>query len=182
MTAEYISATSIAKALGFGEVQVRKDLAAVSGAGKPRTGYVITDLIKHLEIYLGYDSISNAVIIGAGKLGLALLDYNGFSEYGLMISAAFDADKNKIGTTKSGKKILDISEFKEYCKSAEVKIGIITVPAQQAQSVCNLMIENNISAIWNFAPTHIKAPDNVIVYNENMALSLAMLSGQLKNL
>lgn len=181
-TAEYISATSISKALGFGEVQVRKDLAAVSGAGKPRTGYVITDLIKHLETYLGYDSISNAVIVGAGKLGLALLDYNGFSEYGLMISAAFDRDKNKIGATKSGKKILYIDDFKEYCKSNEIKIGIITVPAQQAQSVCNLMIENNISAIWNFAPTHIKSPDNVIVYNENMALSLAMLSGQLKNL
>lgn len=180
ISTENISATSIAKALGFGEVQVRKDLAAVSGAGKPRTGYIITDLIKHLEMYLGYDNINHAVIVGAGKLGMALLDYNGFSEYGLMISAAFDADKSKVGVTKSGKEILYIDDFKDYCTRNEIKIGIITVPAQQAQSVCNLMIENNISAIWNFAPSHIKTPDNVIVYNENMALSLAMLSGQLK--
>ena len=176
---ENISATSIAKALGFGEVQVRKDLGSVSGAGKPRTGYVITELIKQLESYLGYDNISIAVIVGAGKLGKALLDYKGFSEYGLKISAAFDTDKEKVGTTENGKPILSMDEFSDYCKNENVKLGIITVPAPYAQSVCNTMIENNISAIWNFAPTHLKTPDNVIIYNENMALSLAMLSGQL---
>ncbi|MBR1968897.1 MAG: redox-sensing transcriptional repressor Rex [Clostridia bacterium] len=178
---ENISATAIAKTLGFGEVQVRKDLASVSGAGKPRTGYVITDLIRHLESFLGYDNISIAVIVGAGKLGKALLDYEGFSEYGLKISTAFDIDKEKTGITEKGKQILSMEEFSDYCKKENVKLGIITVPAPHAQSVCSIMIENNISAIWNFAPTHLKAPENVIIYNENMALSLAMLSEQLKH-
>lgn len=180
-TCENISATSIAKILGFGEVQVRKDLASVSGAGKPRTGYVITELIRQLESFLGYDNISIAVIVGAGKLGKALLDYDGFSEYGLKISAAFDIDKEKAGTTEKGKQILSMDEFSDYLKSENVKLGIITVPAPYAQSVCNVMIENNISAIWNFAPTHLKTPDNVLIYNENMALSLAMLSGELRH-
>lgn len=180
-TCENISATSIAKILGFGEVQVRKDLASVSGAGKPRTGYVITELIRQLESFLGYDNISIAVIVGAGKLGKALLDYEGFSEYGLKISAAFDIDKEKIGTTEKGKQILSMDEFSDYLKTENVKLGIITVPAPYAQSVCNVMIENNISAIWNFAPTHLKTPDNVLIYNENMALSLAMLSGELRH-
>lgn len=180
-TCENISATSIAKILGFGEVQVRKDLASVSGAGKPRTGYVITELIRQLESFLGYDNISIAVIVGAGKLGKALLDYEGFSEYGLKISAAFDIDKEKVGTTEKGKQILSMDEFSDYLKTENVKLGIITVPAPYAQSVCNVMIENNISAIWNFAPTHLKTPDNVLIYNENMALSLAMLSGELRH-
>ena len=178
---ENISAAAIAKALGLGEVQVRKDLASASGAGKPRTGYVITELIRQLESFLGYDNVSIAVIVGAGKLGKALLDYEGFSEYGLKISVAFDIDKEKVGTTEQGKQILSMDEFSDYLKTENVKLGIITVPAPFAQSVCNVMIENNISAIWNFAPTHLKTPDNVLIYNENMALSLAMLSGELRH-
>ena len=176
-----ISSAAIARALGYGEVQVRKDLASVSGTGKPRTGYVTVDLINQLEKFLGYDNIRSAVIVGAGKLGKALLDYDGFGEYGLEISAAFDSCIAKPETTEKGKKILSMDDFADYCNRENVKLGIITVPAPYAQSVCNTMVENNISAIWNFAPTHLIVPDNVIIYNENMALSLAILSGQLNH-
>ena len=85
-----ISATSLAKGLGLGEVQVRKDLSAVSGAGRPKIGYYTAELIASLEVFLGCGDQSGAIIIGAGKLGRALLDYQGFSEYGLEILAAFD--------------------------------------------------------------------------------------------
>ena len=107
-TNEYpnVSATIIAKALGLGEVQVRKDLSAVSGAGRPKLGYKTSALIKRLEDVLGQNNISKAIIVGAGKLGNALLEYNGFVNYGLEISAAFDIDESKVGNTEFGKPIL----------------------------------------------------------------------------
>lgn len=86
----HISATAIAAALHMGEVQVRKDLASVSKAGRPRIGYIVSELVEDLEAFLGCNDVSNAVIVGAGKLGKALLDYEGFSEYGLHIVAGLD--------------------------------------------------------------------------------------------
>ena len=170
-----ISATAIAAGLNMGEVQVRKDLALISDGGRPKIGYNRERLIEDIEVYLGYDNTNDAVLIGAGKLGRALLGYSGFAEYGLNIVAAFDANDALMGTTKSGKPVMDLSRLPEICRRYKIQIGIITVPAEQAQSVCDLLIANGIRAIWNFAPTHLTVPDNILVQNENMAASLALL-------
>lgn len=175
-----ISATTISKALNMGEVNVRKDLAAVSGSGKPKIGYVVSELIDDIEINLGYRENRGTVIVGAGRLGRALLDYEGFKEYGINILAAFDINEGLCGETNSGKKIYSLKELEEFCEEFKVQIGIITVPAANAQSVCDYMIECGISAIWNFAPTHLNARRNILVQNENMAASLAVLSSHLK--
>lgn len=174
-----ISATTIAKALSLGEVQVRKDLASVSGAGKPKVGYESSDLIKRLEDTLGSNSITSAVLVGAGKLGRALLDYNGFEEFGIKIVAAFDSNDEVIRFSKTSKDILPISTLSEYCKANNVKLGIITVGQGSAQQVCNMMEESGIKAIWNFAPCNLEVSDGILVKNENLALSLAHLSNQL---
>lgn len=174
-----ISATTIAKALSLGEVQVRKDLASVSGAGKPKVGYESSDLIKRLEDTLGSNSITSAVLVGAGKLGRALLDYNGFEEFGIKIIAAFDSNDEVIRFSKTSKDILPISTLSEYCKANNVKLGIITVGQGSAQQVCNMMEESGIKAIWNFAPCNLEVSDGILVKNENLALSLAHLSNQL---
>lgn len=168
-----ISATIIAKSIGYGDVQVRKDLASVSGEGKPKTGYEVENLKKTLENYLGYNSTKKAVIIGAGKLGTALLEYDEFSHWGLEISAAFDIDENKFGTNKP---IYPLSKLKEICDRENIKIAIITVPASAAQEVCDLICETSVKAIWSFAPTHLYVPDDVTVQYENMAASLATIS------
>ena len=104
----YISATTLANALGLGEVQVRKDLASVSDGGKPKVGYQRTRLIDDIEQFLGYDNNTDAVIIGAGKLGQALLDYSGFATYGLHILAAFDVAPSATETS-SGKPMVQPS-------------------------------------------------------------------------
>ena len=174
-----ISATTIAKALSLGEVQVRKDLASVSGAGKPKVGYESSDLIKRLEDTLGSNSITSAVLVGAGKLGRALLDYNGFEEFGIKIIAAFDSNDEVIRFSKTSKDILPISTLSEYCKANNVKLGIITVGQGSAQQVCNMMEQSGIKAIWNFAPCNLEVSDGILVKNENLALSLAHLSNQL---
>lgn len=173
---ENISATAIAKQLGLGDVQVRKDLASVSGAGRPKTGYNVDNLIESLEKFLGLDEVSNVVIIGAGKLGRAFLDYTGFKEYGLDIVAAFDTAVVTKEVTDSGKLIYPMADFQKFCRENDVKIGIITVPASSAQQVCDLLAENGIKAIWSFAPCSLSVPEGVSVQYENMALSLAYLN------
>lgn len=176
---ENISATTLATALGMGEVQVRKDLAMISDGGRPKVGYRRAALVEDLQIFLGYAYTNNAVLIGAGKLGRALLSYSGFSEYGLNIVAAFDQNPALVGTTECGKPIYPMESLEEVCNDRGILIGIITVPASQAQSVCDLLIRQGIQAIWNFAPAHLDVPNGILVQNENMATSLAVLSKHL---
>ncbi len=175
----YISATTIAKMLSLGEVQVRKDLAAVSGLGKPKVGYQTTELIKDLEEALGCKKLTPAILVGAGKLGRALLDYNGFEEYGVQIVAAFDCNEQVLRMNKTPKEILPINRLKEYCTEHGIKIGIITVGCGSAQDVCDQMLEAGITAIWNFAPCSLKVTDKILVKQENLALSLAHLNSQI---
>lgn len=171
-----ISATAIARELGYGEIQVRKDLSSVSGIGRPKIGYLTKELLEALRAILCHSSSKSAVAVGAGRLGKALLEYEGFSAYGLTISAAFDIDKEKTGTSHAGKKILHSSELEDFIKKENIRIGIITVPESAAQSVCNDLVNYGIEAIWNFAPCTLSVPDNVILQQENLALSLAHLS------
>ena len=176
----HISATALANALGMGEVQVRKDLALVSDGGRPKIGYLRESLVEDIEQFLGYDNTTDAVLIGAGKLGRALLGYRGFDEYGLNILAAFDADASKAGEDESGKPILPLDKLHSFCRNNKVLMGIITVPSAKAQEVCDLLIANGVKAIWNFAPAHLEVPDNILVQTENMATSLAVLSMHLQ--
>ena len=178
---ENVSSAEIARALSLGEVQVRKDLGTLSGKGRPKIGYDKNELKENLESYIKNDFGSKIILVGAGKLGKAILGYGGFGKFGLAISAAFDSDKGKVGMTDAGKTIYSIDELPEYCKKHEVKIGIITVPAQFAQTVCDLLIENGIKVIWNFAPIKLKVKEGVTVQQEDMALSLAYLSFKLEN-
>lgn len=177
-----ISATIIASALGLGEVQVRKDLASVSTAGKPKIGYLIRDLISELESFLGYDNLNSALIVGVGKLGRALLEYDGFARYGIEIIAGFDlavTSEQDVMDEKNRKPIYPMSKLSSFCRENAVKIGVIAVPAAAAQQVCDQMIKSGILAILNFAPTHLVTPENILVRNENIAVSLAMLSDHL---
>ena len=175
----YISATALANALVMGEVQVRKDLAMVSDGGRPKIGYPREMLIDDIEQFLGYDNTTDAVLIGAGKLGQALLGYGGFAAYGLNILAAFDANP-QLDATGDGKPIYHISQLDGFCRSHKVLMGIITVPGEHAQCVCDQLIACGIKAIWTFAPTHLEVPSNILVQYENMATSLAVLSMHLQ--
>ncbi|MEE0967913.1 MAG: redox-sensing transcriptional repressor Rex [Clostridia bacterium] len=177
-TVPYISATAIAKHLGLGEVQVRKDLAAVSGAGKPKLGYVTAELVEKLENCLGCNRLTSAVLVGAGRLGRALLQYDEFEKYGVKISAAFDSNERVI-SLGSKTEILPMNQFEYFCKTKNIKLGIITVGEGSAQAVCDQMVKSGITAIWNFAPCKLNVPASILLQNENLALSLAHLNNQL---
>ena len=118
------------------------------------------------------------MIVGAGKLGRALLDYGGFSNYGLDILAAFDTEVSQ--NNASGKPILPIDGLHDFCKENDVSIGVIAVPATAAQEVCDKLCQSGIKAIMSFALCKLTAPEGVAIQYENMALSLAHLKTQIK--
>jgi len=175
-----VSATTIARAVGLGDVQVRKDLARVSTEGRCRTGRSREQLIQDIENYLDFVTTTGSVIVGAGKLGQALLDYSGFEESGLNVMAGFDLHPASTHS-ESGKPIYPMNRLESFCRNYDVRIGIIAVPGEQAQAVCDSLVACGIQAIWNFAPVHLKTPDYVLVQSENLAVSLTSLRMQLKN-
>ena len=175
-----ISAPKIAKALFLGEVQVRKDLALISGRGKPKIGYERAKLMQDLESHLGYEGLTNAVLVGAGRLGKALLDYDGFEDFGIRILAGFDCNEKTFYTGRN-RSVLSIKDIEKFCTEHNVKIGIITVGQGSAQEVCDKLVACGIKAIWNFAPCTLDAPSNVLIKQEKLALSLAHLNSQIKN-
>lgn len=177
----FISCTDISNHLDLTAIQIRKDLSYTGAVGKSKTGYEVHSLLNTLEEFLGYRNTKDAMIIGAGNLGMALLGYEGFKDYGLNIIAAFDSDPAKIGTTVHGKMILDIEKFGELARRMGTQIGILTVPAKYAQQVADIMIKAGIKAIWNFAPVKITVPNDVIVQHENLASSLVVLSHKISN-
>jgi redox-sensing transcriptional repressor len=177
---KYVSAAAVAQSLNLNPVLVRKDLSGVSSVeGKPRAGFEITTLIKDLSEYLGYNKVDEAILVGVGSLGRLILTNSEFSSMGLEITVGFDKDPDLVGLQIGSKYILPMEKMESYIKRTGVKIGIITVPADQAQSVCDQMVECGILAIWNFAFTLLNVPTGILVKNENLPSSLAMLSQQL---
>lgn len=172
----YISSTEIADSLNLNPIQVRKDLALVSKSdGKPGIGFNVNELIMDMEEFLNLNNTTDAIIVGAGKIGQALMNYKGFENY-INILMAFDNDTNKC----DNKKIFNIDKMENLVNRLNIHIGIIAVPKENAQDVCNKMIDCGIKAIWNFAPIDLKVPLNVSIKNEDLSASLLILLKEVK--
>ena len=176
---EYASGAVVAKQLNLDPIVVRKDLAVTGVIGKPRLGFPVQSLLMGIEEFLGWSNTMDAVLVGAGSLGTALLGYDGFKQYGLSIVAVFDNNPRKVGKRSKGQLILPMSELGNVIRKLSVKLGILTVPAEHAQSVADEMVEGGVRGIWNFTPVRLKVPDDVILKREDLAASLAILSHRL---
>jgi len=166
-----ISSTSIAKELGLNSIQVRKDLSLISNLeGKPKVGFDVNELINDIESFFNLKSHQKSIIVGAGRLGQALMNYPSFDN-NINIIAAFDIDKNKVDNNK----IFYIDEMDKIIKKYKIKIAIITVPKSAAQSICDMLINYGIKVIWNFAPVDLKVPNDVKIRNEDLSAALAIL-------
>lgn len=177
---EMISSTVIAEDLRLNPVQVRKDLALATRAGRPKTGYPLAVLIGDLERFLGYHNTQDAFVIGTGKLGSALLGHEQFADYGLSILAGFDTDPTLHGREIYGKPVFPMEKLENLVRRMEVNIGILTVPPEAAQTACDQMVAGGIRAIWSFAATPLQVPEEVLVHQENLAASFAVLSNRLR--
>lgn len=172
---ERISSAEMARVLGLGEVMVRKDMNCVCDQGRPKIGYPRWELIRNLEALLGAGHAVPVAVVGAGKLGRALMGYRGFSEFGLNIVAGFDSDPQKLDATATDCPVLPMDHLEDTCRREGVRVGVIAVPAVSAQAVCDRLVACGITSIWNFAPYPLSVPDGVTVQSENLALSLAWL-------
>lgn len=177
---ETISSPKIAKVLGYSEEQIRKDLQAVSNIpGRPKKGRNVDKLVDTLETFLGYKGETNAVIIGCGHLGLALLHYPNFDDMGLSIVAGFDVEPSLIGKKIDGKQIYDLKEIDDIFPRVGGEIAVVAVPASAAQSAIDAAVKAGAKGIWNFAPTHVTVPNHVVIENFNFSSSLAVLMHRL---
>ena len=176
---DIVATPELARYMQCSEIAVRKDLAITGAAGQPGVGYRIKEVIDAIRSYLHWDVQCEAVLVGAGSLGTALMGYDGFEEYGLKIIAAFDSDASKIGGSLHGRQIFDVRRLPELCRKLQVRLGIICVPAQYAQQVADLMVAGGIRAIWNFSNVQLAVPDEIVVQREVIAGGLAELSVKL---
>jgi redox-sensing transcriptional repressor len=178
-----VSSVALASSAMVNPSVVKKDLSLAGvSEGKPRVGYLADELINDIETFLGYNNTKDAVLVGAGRMGQALMSYSGFEEYGLNILAGFDVSDKVIGTQINGKMVLPIGKLESAVERLNVKLAILTTPAESAQLMTDVLVKAGIRAIWNFTPAHLMVPPTVALKNENVAESLAVLSNQLNEI
>ena len=172
----HISSAVVAEKLGLDPVLTRKDLAMAGVPGKPRRGYPAKKLQDALNHALGWDNTTDAVLIGAGSLGNALLGYSGFEEQNLSIIVAFDSNPGLLGLALHGVKVRPMEDLPRFVKRMKIKLGILTVPNAAAQSCADQLVAAGIRGIWNFSSVQLEVPQGVVVQNVDLAQSLAILS------
>lgn len=177
---KYVSSIYLAKCLGMDDSQVRRDMMYLDIEGRPRLGYDTEELKNILAHYMGYNNINEAVLVGAGHLGMAIANYGKFEKYGLKVIAIFDKSKDKIGTKVGRLTVRPMDDFATIVKRKNIRIGIITTPEEAAQKVADTMISVGITAIWNFAPLRLSVPEDIFVQYENLAESFAFIAHYLK--
>ena len=178
---EYVSSTQISKELNVQSSQIAKDLSFLNIRGKTRIGYEVHSLVEELENYLGFNRQHDAVVIGVGSLGSALMQDSGLMNYGLNIVAGFDVRSEVIGTRLGGLPVYDISELAEWQREHRVSIAILTVPVERAQETAALAIKSGMNALWNFTPYRIKAPEDVVIANTSIYAHLAIIYNRMHN-
>jgi redox-sensing transcriptional repressor len=177
----HVSAPALARILKIDPTQVTKDLSYTTATGKTRVGYQLDELIVSIEDFLGYNRNNEAFLVGAGHLGNALIQYQGFRDSGMRIVAAFDTDKKKIGHEIAGVPVFDLEKFRDLAGRLHITIGIITTPPSAAQNIADLMVGWGIKAIWNFAPVSLIVPEHIIVQDTHIYANLAVILNRLHN-
>ncbi len=176
---EFISSSILSKHFFIDQNNIKKDLSFLNLNGKPNKGYEINEFISAIKMVLGTTTVNKAIVIGAGNLGRAVSNYSNFFNYGLKIVAIFDHSPQVIGTTVETFKILPLDNLSEVISTLGVKLAVLTLPANGAAKVAAKLYELGVRYFWNFAPVHLKLPDDAIVKNENLAASYMFLSYQI---
>ena len=171
-----VSSHDLGTKLDLNPAQIRKDLAYFGEFGKKGIGYDVAYLIEKIRHILKLDQVIHVALVGAGNLGRALCNYNIYLKDNIKIVAIFDASPEKVGININNLKVQPMEEMSETLKSQNVRIGIITVPALEAQHVANQFIEAGIEAVLNFAPVILKVPSNIRVHHADFTTDLQSLA------
>jgi redox-sensing transcriptional repressor len=178
---ETVSSEALATRGGTTSAQVRKDLSFFGSFGKRGLGYSVPELVRKLRDILGLGRSYRVAVLGAGKIGSAMVQYRGFSQRGFEIVAIFDNDPAKIGQPWDGLRVRDVQELEAELAQHPVDIAVLAVPAEAAQPLADRLVAAGIKAILNFAPVPLAVPDHVALKTVNLALELETLSYALAN-
>jgi redox-sensing transcriptional repressor len=171
-----ISSKEFGRLLGFTASQIRQDLNCFGGFGQQGYGYNVKELREAIGNILGLNKRYNTIIVGAGNLGQAIANYSGFAQTGFVLKGMFDINPRIIGISIRGIKIMDIDDMKDFITSEDINVAIICTPKEGAQDVALRLVDAGIRSIWNFAPTDLDVPDDVIVENVHLSESLMVLA------
>jgi redox-sensing transcriptional repressor len=176
-----ISSKELSEKIGFTASQIRQDLNCFGDFGQQGYGYNVRDLYNEIRDILGLNKDYNSIIIGAGNIGQALANYSRFEGLGFSIDGIFDTNPKLVGLKIRDIEIEDIDSLAQFLSKNKIDIGIICVPKNSAQKAASLLVENGVRAIWNFAPTDLIVPDEVVVENVHLSDSLLTLAYLLKD-
>jgi len=171
-----ITSAQLGTALDIDPTQVRKDFGAIGLVGISRVGYEICEVCRAIRTVFGFDRPYQAILVGAGHLGKAILNYPGFARYGLQIVAAFDKDPEVTGTEIAGLRIRHIRSLKPFLGKHDIRMAILTTPVGVSQGLADRLASSGIKAIWNFSPTRLTAPPDVLIRNQYISVGLAQLA------
>jgi redox-sensing transcriptional repressor len=171
-----VTSAEIAGALDIDPTQVRKDLGAIGLVGLGRVGFDACEVCRAIRIALGFDRTYQAVLVGAGHLGSALMAYARFGQWGLKFAAAFDTDERKIGHLVAGCRVRSVRSLAAYLDRHDIRMAILTTPVDVAQRMTDRLVAAGVRAIWNFTPTRLTVPPGVFVRNEHISLGLSELA------
>jgi redox-sensing transcriptional repressor len=178
---ETITSAKLGAALDVDASQVRKDFGAVGLSGVSRVGYQVCEVCRTIRSALGFDQPYTGVLVGVGHLGNALLNYAGFDRYGLKIVGAFDGDRTKVGNNVGGHTIRSVHQLKAFIEANHIDVAILTTPVEVAQGLADLVVATGVKTIWNFTPTRLSVPKDVLARNEHISVGLAQIAYHLKS-
>lgn len=171
-----ISSKELSEKIGFTASQIRQDLNNFGDFGQQGYGYNVKELYSEISKILGLNTEYDTVIIGAGNLGQAVANYSGFEKLGFKLNGIFEKNPKLVGLRIRDIEVKDIDELSQFLEHHNIDIGVICVPEKSAQSVANILVQNNVHGIWNFAPADIVVPESVVVENVHLSESLMTLS------
>ncbi len=177
---EIVSSEELGRRIGVTPEQIRKDLASFGAFGKKGVGYHVAELVNNISQILGLDRKWNIAIIGVGHLGWALANYRNFASLGFHLAALFDQNPAIVGQLINGVDVLSVADLETTITSRNIQIGVIAVPAGEAQAVADRLVAAGVHGIWNFAPVRIRVPDDVQIVSEDLSVGLSTLSYHLR--
>ena len=175
-----VSSQELSRITSFTASQIRQDLNCFGGFGQQGYGYNVNDLYDEIEKILGLNQIYKTVIVGAGNLGQAIVNYSFFEKSGFIIQGIFDVNPKIIGLRINDIEVYDVDILEGFVKEKEVDIGIICTPKSQCQKIAEVLTKGGVKAIWNFAPLDVRVPEGIVVENVHLCESLFTISYLLK--
>lgn len=177
---ERISSSELSEEIGLNASQIRQDFNCFGGFGQQGYGYQVSSLLKELQAILGLMHPYHVIVVGVGNIGRAIANYQGFVKDGFEIKAAFDINQEIIGQSIGEIPVYHMNDLREFLKKESVDIAVICTQKNDAQTICDQLVEDGVQAIWNFAPVDI-THEGAFVENVHLSDFLYLLTYRLNN-